>query len=113
MLAMVASYGALILLTLLFVAPLVWMISTAFKTNAEATRIVPTWIPEDPSLAGFDAIVQTTEQTPVFRWVMNSIIAHLGQASVVVATSAMAGYPLVRLEFRGKKLPTARSSAGL
>ena len=104
--AMVASYAALIALTLLFLLPLIWMLSTAFKTNQEATRIEPTWIPDNPSTDGFNAILKTGEQTPVFRWFLNSMIAALAQAAIVVVTSAMAAYALARLEFRGKRLLT-------
>lgn len=106
-LAMIGSYAALIALTLLFVSPLIWLVSTAFKTNAEATQVVPTWIPETPSRDGFDAILTRSEQTPVGRWFMNSMIAALAQAAIVVATSAMAAYALARLEFRGKRIITA------
>ncbi|MDP8911172.1 MAG: carbohydrate ABC transporter permease [Actinomycetota bacterium] len=104
---MVLSYGALIALTVLFVSPLIWMVSTALKTNEEATRLVPTWIPETFSREGFDAILSRSEQTPVFRWFLNSMISALAQATIVVATSAMAAYALARLEFRGKRLLTA------
>jgi multiple sugar transport system permease protein len=104
--AMIASYAALIALTLLFVLPLLWMLSTAFKSNQEATRIEPTWIPADASAEGFDAILDRSEQTPVFRWFLNSMIAALAQATIVVATSAMAAYALARLEFRGKRVLT-------
>jgi multiple sugar transport system permease protein len=107
MLAMVGSYAALIALTLIFVSPLIWMVSTAFKTNAEATQVVPTWIPENPSGDGFDAILSRSEQTPVGRWFVNSMIAALAQAAIVVATSAMAAYALARLEFPGKRVLTA------
>ena len=103
---MAASYGALVALTLLFVAPLVWMVSTAFKSNQEATRIVPTWVPENFSTEGFDAILNRSEQTPVFRWFVNSMIAALAQATIVVVTSSMAAYALARLEFRGKRVLT-------
>jgi multiple sugar transport system permease protein len=106
-LSMIASYGVLLTLTVLFMSPLIWMLSTAFKTNQEATRLVPTWIPNDPSTAGFDAIVNTTEQTPVFRWFFNSMVAATLQAIIVVATSALAAYALARLEFRGKRVLTA------
>ena len=34
----ILSYAALILLTLAFVAPLLWMLSTSFKTNFESTQ---------------------------------------------------------------------------
>ena len=104
--AMIASYAALIALTLLFVLPLLWMLSTALKSNQEATRIEPTWIPQDFSSEGFDAILNRSEQTPVFRWFLNSMVAALAQATIVVATSAMAAYALARLEFRGKKVLT-------
>jgi multiple sugar transport system permease protein len=104
---MVLSYVALFALTLIFVSPLIWMISTAFKTNQEATQLIPTWIPSDPSTSGFDAIVSTTEQTPVFRWFLNSMIASVAQATIVVVTASMAAYALARLEFRGKGLLTA------
>jgi multiple sugar transport system permease protein len=106
-LTMVLSYAALIALTVLFVSPLIWMLSTAFKTNQEATQLVPTWVPSDPSTEGFSAIINTTEQTPVFRWFLNSMIAALAQATIVVITASMAAYALARLEFRGKRLLTA------
>jgi multiple sugar transport system permease protein len=106
-LTMVGSYLALLALTVLFLSPLIWMLSTAFKTNQEATSIVPTWIPQEFSREGFDAILTRSEQTPVFRWFLNSLIAAVAQATIVVATSAMAAYALARLEFRGKRVLTA------
>ena len=112
-LAIVASYGLLILLTLLFISPLIWMLSTALKTNQEATSIVPTWIPKNFSSEGFDAILTRSEQTPVFRWFVNSLIAAIAQASLVVITSAMAAYALARLEFRGKRVLTVMIIATL
>ena len=104
---MALSYVLLFALTLLFISPLIWMISTALKTNQEATQLVPTWIPRDPSTDGFDAILTRSEQTPVFRWFLNSMIAALAQAAIVVVTASMAAYALARLEFRGKRLLTA------
>jgi multiple sugar transport system permease protein len=104
---LVGSYAALLVLTVLFVSPLLWMLSTAFKTNQEATQLIPTWIPSDPSTAGFDAILTRSEQTPVFRWFFNSLLAATAQATLVVVTSAMAAYALARLEFRGKRILTA------
>ena len=106
-LTLIASYGVLIALTLLFVSPLIWMLSTSLKSNQEATRLVPTWIPEEFSGEGFDAILSRSEQTPVFRWFFNSMVAAILQATIVVITSAMAAYALARLEFRGKRVLTA------
>jgi multiple sugar transport system permease protein len=106
LLTVLASYAALIALTILFLAPLVYMASTAFKSNQEATRIEPTWIPKEPSSEAFDAILNRSEQTPVFRWFFNSMVAAIGQALLVVITASLAAYALARMEFRGKRLMT-------
>ena len=107
LLTVLASYLALIALTVVFVAPLVYMASTAFKSNQEATRIEPTWVPREPTTEPFNAILSRSEQTPVFRWFLNSMIAAIGQALLVVATASLAAYALARMEFRGKRVMTA------
>jgi multiple sugar transport system permease protein len=99
----IARYAGLVLLALVIVAPLVFMLVTSFKTRAEATGTPPTWIPKDFTTQAYDAILGTGE-TPVFRWFMNSMIAAVGNAALVVATSALAAYPLARMEFRGKRI---------
>jgi multiple sugar transport system permease protein len=106
-LTIAASYVALVAITIVFLAPLVYMASTAFKNNQEATAEVPTWIPNEPSTEAFDAILNRSEQTPVFRWFVNSMIAAVGQALLVVATASLAAYALARMEFRGKRIMTA------
>jgi multiple sugar transport system permease protein len=106
-LTLLGSYAALIAMTIIFLAPLVYMGATAFKTNQEATAVEPTWIPKEPSTAAFDAILSRSEQTPVFRWFLNSMIAALAQATLVVVTAAMAAYALARMEFRGRGVITA------
>jgi multiple sugar transport system permease protein len=98
------SYVVLILLTAVFVVPIVWMFLTAFKTNAEATQSVPTWIPRDFSTVGFQTILNTTSQTPVLSWVFNSALAAIAHVVLVLVTAAPAAYALARLDFRGRNL---------
>ncbi|HEX6708732.1 MAG TPA: hypothetical protein VF068_00245, partial [Rubrobacter sp.] len=38
-------YALLILLTVVFVAPLLWMVSTSFKTRPAAIHFPLTWVP--------------------------------------------------------------------
>lgn len=101
---MVASYAVLILLTVVFLAPLLWMLVTSFKTNPETTRWPLTWIPREPSVQGYQEIFNTTSQTPVFRWFLNSMAAALAHTALVLVTAAPAAYALARMEFRGKRL---------
>jgi multiple sugar transport system permease protein len=100
----VLLYAGLILLTLVFVAPLLWMFATSFKTNAEAISDVPTWIPQNPSTEGYSTLLRPGSENPVFRWFLNSMFAALAHTLLVLATASMAAYALARMSFRGKRI---------
>jgi multiple sugar transport system permease protein len=96
-------YAALLLLGLLFVSPLVLMVSTSFKTRVESSRTPPSLIPEQPTLHAYETIFNSAG-TPVLRWFANSMVAASLNSLLVVATSALAAYALARMEFRGRKV---------
>jgi multiple sugar transport system permease protein len=101
---LVLSYVVMILLTLVFVAPLLWMLSTSFKTNVEATQLPPNWIPEEFTTESYSKIFKTGEsQTPVLRWFLNSMVAATAHTVLVLVTASMAAYALARMNFPGKK----------
>src|SRR5215212_2868619 len=82
---LVLFYAGLILLTVVFVTPLLWMLSTSFKTNLEATQLPPNWIPEDFTTEAYSTIFKTGEsQTPVLRWFLNSMVAASAQTALVL-----------------------------
>ena len=99
----ILRYAILSVLALLFVSPLLFMLSTSFKTRVESSRTPPTWFPQDPTLGAYETILNAAD-TPVFRWFINSMTAATANAALVVATSALAAYALARLEFRGRKV---------
>lgn len=99
----VLRYVALTLLALLFVSPLVFMITTSFKTRIESARTPPSLIPSQPTLNAYEQILTATD-TPVFRWFLNSMVAATLNAALVVATAALAAYALARMEFRGRNV---------
>ncbi|HEV8043925.1 MAG TPA: carbohydrate ABC transporter permease [Rubrobacter sp.] len=99
---MILSYAALILLTIIFLAPLLWMVSTSFKTNPETTRWPLTWIPREFSTEGYEPIFRSGTENPVLRWFMNSLIAAVAHMALVLITATPAAYALARMHFRGK-----------
>jgi multiple sugar transport system permease protein len=99
----VLRYVVLSLLALLFISPLLFMLVTSFKTRAEAGAVPPSWIPSSPTVDAYREIL-TAPGTPVMRWFLNSVVAAVANAALVVATAALAAYPLARMEFRGKKI---------
>ena len=97
------QYGVRGVLTLVFISPIVYMLSTAFKTTSDAASPDPQWIPANPTTGAFDTILGN-EGTPVVRWLINSLVAAGLQSLLIVATAALAGYALARMDFAGKKL---------
>jgi multiple sugar transport system permease protein len=101
---MVGFYTGLAVLTVIFVAPLLWMLSTSLKTTTGATRLPLVWVPDPVSTVGYETILRPGSDTPVLRWFVNSVIAATAHAALVVAVAAPAAYALARMEFRLKKL---------
>ena len=97
------QYGVPVLLTLLFISPLIYMVSTSFKTTGDAASPVPQWIPREPTTSAFDAVLGN-EGTPVVRWLISSLLAAGLQTLLIVVTASLAAYALARMEFPGKRI---------
>ena len=101
---LIPSYAALILLTIMFVAPLLWMLSTLLKPNFQTTQFPPHWIPQNISDVGYSTILTTASANPVLRWFLNSMIAATAHTLLVLITASTAAYALARMHFRGKNV---------
>jgi multiple sugar transport system permease protein len=90
--ALLIVVGALMLL------PLVFLVANAFKTPQELVQWPPTIIPRDVTLDNFRSVLR---DTPLPRWMLNSLVfATLSTVSILV-TSALTGYVLGKFRFRG------------
>ena len=100
--------GALLfmsLLALLIAAPLVWMVSTAFKSESEVARRELDVIPSDPTTENITSILGA-DQTPVAQWFFNSMLSATLHTVLVLVVASMAAYALARLDFPGRRLLT-------
>ncbi len=99
----VMLYLVLILIALFFILPLVWMLSTSLKVESDVFRDRG-FIPANPSLANFERLVQSGGQTPVFRWMFNSVgVATVGTILTLLLTS-LSAYAFARIDFPFKNL---------
>lgn len=94
------------LLALLFLTPLLWMVTTSLKSTAEVSQADLTFLPQDLSTEGYSKILGAP-QTPVGQWFLNSMIAATAQVLLVLVVATMAAYALARLSFPGKRILTA------
>ncbi|MDP8905121.1 MAG: carbohydrate ABC transporter permease [Chloroflexota bacterium] len=96
-----AQYALLILFGLFFVLPLLWMVATAFKPQAEWLN--PNWIPESPTLRNFTSVFED-RSLPVARWFFNSFIIAAVFTLLILVIDSLAAYAYARMEFRGRKV---------
>lgn len=81
--------------------PVVWILFTSLKTEAELTRIPITWLPDDPTVQNY---VQVVSETPIGRYFINSVVVAVGATVLCVLVSALAAYALARLRIPNKTL---------
>ncbi len=58
-------FAASVLLTLYVLAPVSWLVSSSFQTEAEIVSIPPHWIPDEPTVQNFAAIFRATEDAEI------------------------------------------------
>jgi multiple sugar transport system permease protein len=86
----------LVMVSLLMLLPLVFLVANAFKMPAEMLAWPPTILPRDPTLANFSAVLG---ETPLIRWIGNSLAFAVLSTVAIVATSAIAGYIFGKFRF--------------
>ena len=93
-------YGFLILVSIYALLPFIWMLSTSLKTEAEAFRVPPTWIPIKSTL---DAYVSMWTKKNFGIYFLNSTVISLATAVLSTFFGALAGYGFSRFVFKGRK----------
>ena len=87
----------LVVLSLIMVAPFIWMMLTSLKTLAELGD--PTWMPTDFQWSNY---VEVFHVIPFMRFMANSLVVAGWVTALQVLTSAMAAYSFARLEWPGR-----------
>ncbi|MER8219257.1 carbohydrate ABC transporter permease [Streptomyces sp. NPDC094143] len=95
--ARVGQYTALLAYLVFLAFPFGWLLSTAFKPPRELSSLHPTWLPEDPTLAGFR---QAFEEQPLLQAALNSLLAALASALLAVLIATPAAYAVARRRTR-------------
>ena len=86
----------LLVFGLLMILPLILLVSNAFKSPQELLSWPPTVIPDAPTLENISSVLL---DTPLLRWVANSVVFAVLSTLAIVTTSAIAGYILGKFRF--------------
>jgi ABC-type glycerol-3-phosphate transport system permease component len=94
------THVAMIVICGFALAPLLWAISSAFKSDAEIMTGI-SLVPTEPTLDHFRAVLA---DTAFGRWFLNSLLVSLGVTFLSIVVGSLAGYAMSRWRFRGKGL---------
>jgi multiple sugar transport system permease protein len=92
-------YIVAIVLSALFLFPLLWMASTSLKTMEQAYAFPPVWIPH-PVM--WDNYVKIFTELPFFTFTINSVLITILNTVGIVFTSALVAFGFARLRAPGR-----------
>ncbi|WP_239254097.1 carbohydrate ABC transporter permease [Listeria ilorinensis] len=93
-------YIGAIIISLITVVPLIWTLSTSFKSDGEILSSTLSFIPQDFTLDHYKEVFQTT---PFARYLFNSLVLAIGGVITNLFFGSLAGYAFAKLPFKGKK----------
>jgi multiple sugar transport system permease protein len=108
-------YALLVPGAILFVGPLVWMISASFQPVGDMFSWPPQWIPENPTLEGYKLFLGIVDPGElqgrasraaigVERWFINSAIVATAITVLQLFFNSLAAYVFAKRQFPGRDL---------
>ena len=96
------NYGSLSAIAFFMLIPLVWLVSTAFKSPSEDIfQFPPQLLPSQPT---FENFVTVWQSNPFGRYLFNSTIVSVLTVAFNLLFCSLAAYPLARLSFEGREV---------
>lgn len=86
------------IVTFLFIAPILWMVTTAFKTGNQAFSTDIQWF-FTPTLSNFEQVINGTGFTYAL---INSLQVSIISSVVALLLASGIAYPIARFDFKGK-----------
>jgi ABC-type glycerol-3-phosphate transport system permease component len=96
------AYAVAAAFAILCIVPLAWVLSSSLKSDDEIYTIHGRFLPQHPTLSHYLGLVADLPQFP--GYMVNSVIVTAVSVAAVVLIAALAGYPLARYRFRGRRL---------
>ncbi len=95
------KYIVLAILTVAFLFPFIWMITTSLKTNTEALTNPTALLPAIPQWGNYPDVIATLN---LWRETFNSLVMALGVTVGQILLCSLAGYAFARLPFFGSNV---------
>lgn len=92
-------YFTLAFLSLIFLVPLFWMLTSSLKEQGQVFAVPPVWIP-NPWV--WDNYPEAMRRAPLWLWLQNTSVITFVATIGGVFTASMVGYGFARMRFPGR-----------
>lgn len=99
--AKISSYILAILLSILFLFPIVWVILSSFKNGSELFRYPPTLLPSSPTIQNY---IDAFAEGNFSLFFGNSAVVAVLSTILCVVINTMAGYAFAKYRFPGRNI---------
>lgn len=96
------AYLYLFVLCIIWVIPVLFGISTSFRSQTEVVTTGFRLLPVDWILDNYVTILENTSTAPILRWLMNSVFIAVTHTFLVVVVISLTGYGYSRMKFKGR-----------
>jgi multiple sugar transport system permease protein len=90
-----------VMMALAWIFPIYWTASTSLKSDTDTIVVPPKLIPWP---LDFEAFAYVIQNSPIFRWYLNTVIVSVSVTFFSILFSLMCAYALSRLEFKWKRV---------
>lgn len=96
------AFVILLILSIIWVLPLLWALGTSFKTSKDMTTNIITIIPRDFTLDNYKALFSNNANYPIFKWLRNSAIVSVTHTLLYLLFATMAAYAFGVMRWKGR-----------
>ena len=98
--SLIAVYVVLVVLAVVWLLPVIYTVTTSFKSVAEFTSNAFNFLPAKWVLDNYMTLIEASASYPVLNWLGNSLIISTVFAVLSVCIVALAGFGYSRLNFK-------------
>lgn len=80
--------------------PIYWMVTSSLKGNAELYRVIPTWFPQEVTLAHYWSAIA---ESKLLTYLANSLITSGSSATINTLLALYAGYSFAKYRYFGRQ----------
>lgn len=96
------AYAFLIILCVIWAIPVIFGITTSFRSQAEVVSSGFRLLPDSWIFDNYVTILQNTSTAPILRWLMNSVFIATMHTLLVIVVISITGYGYSRMNFKGR-----------